>query len=803
MMIEENDKINRCTVEEAIPSSKDSKEKGSTKKTHIKARAKSATNAPVFDRRTNGNSLSLRAKNAEIASITRVGRSRSRQRSTPTRVRNRDSSKLTNTKTKFIGGRSRSRQRPNILSTVSVSSSSVQSESTPARDTKNAYIRAISVASTRAQTPVKSMSAPSRRKKYSPSTGDKSVSSSSVQSESTPARNTKNAYIRAISVASTRAQTPVKFMPTPSRDKKYSPSTDDKDETDHSLLSEHSNSIQTNKLVSNTLLSDDEDNHKCADSDVLIPTATVTTNAKSSTIRNSKAKQIKVLKTKTSHLREPSITPIAKRIIQTPVTVRPRKTSTPTPKRGRSNSLSTHNIDGLVGIDKAKTTNTRRLNGLVGIDKAKTTNARCSKTSLSTKNSKPVSNTSLSSDKDEGGQRSNSDAIASTTKLASNVNTSTLMKIKQKMDSLPSTTPVKKPRKTKTKYVHTVSRTVASQPSVRSRSITPVTLRPQRKATSTSRSERNIHGVVAVDKKETNSAQPLEPSIKMQTNSTNLDPSSSNDKENSGDDFNSPGRRNEQQIKKTTPSSKRTIAMQIEARKTNTVPYSTTVISQSKHRSTPVPEDEKDVSSSINSTDNFLAANEGETNQIQLVEHSVTKQTNKYVSNLLSFEVQYNQENAQQFNCDDDEDYDISALEDELEALVPITFVDLEFSSVEEVNQPYNKQNNNSSREVEGSKDQGTLSSMYKHANLMRERGHFEKAKPLLYEVLAMQREVMGSLHEDTLTSMATLALLLCELELFDDAMPLYKETIAGRSLLLGRQQPGAQVPSTNAKIIV
>jgi len=116
-----------------------------------------------------------------------------------------------------------------------------------------------------------------------------------------------------------------------------------------------------------------------------------------------------------------------------------------------------------------------------------------------------------------------------------------------------------------------------------------------------------IHGVVAVDKIETNSVQPLEPSI------------NSNDKENGGDaqhsnsdvlNFeSSPGRITEQQVKKTTPSSRGTRAMKmIETRKTNTIPYSTAVISQSKDKSTPVSEDEKDISSPINSTNKFLAS---------------------------------------------------------------------------------------------------------------------------------------------------------------------------------------------------
>jgi len=223
------------------------------------------------------------------------------------------------------------------------------------------------------------------------------------------------------------------------------------------------------------------------------------------------------------------------------------------------------------------------------------------------KSSKPVSNTSLSTDKDEGGQRSNSDALASTTKLAPNLDTSPLKKIEQKMDPLPSTTPVKNPTKTKTKYAHTISRTVVSRLSVRSQSKSPVRLRPQLKSTSTSRREMYIHGVVAVDKIETNSVQPLEPSI------------NSNDKENDGDAQHSnsdvlnlessPGRITEQQVKKATPSSRRTRAMtMIETRKTNTIPYSTAVISQSKDKSTPVSEDEKDISSPINSTDKFLAS---------------------------------------------------------------------------------------------------------------------------------------------------------------------------------------------------
>jgi len=90
----------------------------------------------------------------------------------------------------------------------------------------------------------------------------------------------------------------------------------------------------------------------------------------------------------------------------------------------------------------------------------------------------------------------------------------------------------------------------------------------------------------------------------------------------------------------------------------------------------------------------------------------------------------------------------------------------------------------------EGSKNQESLSTMYKIANLLREQGNFNEAQHLLERTLAEQLEVFGRTHEDTLTSMATLGLILSQLELFDDAILLYKEALTGRRLTLGLRHP-------------
>lgn len=242
------------------------------------------------------------------------------------------------------------------------------------------------------------------------------------------ARNTKTACISKIKSTSTRGQTPVRSTLTSGRNENSLRSSVDKnDQTVIShissklartivnsieKLSRYSNSIQSDSIPS----SEEEDNEEIgksgeqSNSDELAPHATAA-NFKSAPVwKGSKQAQPPISTAKViysrntkSYTRATSMSPIAKRVAQTPVALPTKNRSTLTSRRNKNGPPSTSNISGLAAINKNK-------------NKA---------SSFSATKSKPVSNISSYKSIDdihEGGKCSNSNALASTTRPASNLN---------------------------------------------------------------------------------------------------------------------------------------------------------------------------------------------------------------------------------------------------------------------------------------------------------------------------------------------------------------------------------------------